>query len=218
MFIAFSEDIFATLPSFASKRFFWIDNKINVNDANVNKIIVRLKLTISKVEEIKIKIIKSLIMLKKVSIYETEHPKEVLKLFNILLLLVLIWYSYVLNKTLLKADLLIVVAIEAFTKNIKSTKNNFIYEFIATKDINKINEGNKRALGSIIPKKFDISVTNGSSSAFTGSPIIVIKGITNITGKVSVMPFNNKIIVRRKSLYLLPSLPNLHKMSACFIR
>ena len=29
-------------------------------------------------------------LLKKVSIYETEHPKEVLKLFNILLLLVLI--------------------------------------------------------------------------------------------------------------------------------
>ena len=37
-------------------------------------------------------------------------------------------------------------------------------------------------------------------------------------GIVSVMPFINKKIVRRNNLYLLPSLPNLHKISACFIR
>ena len=89
---------------------------------------------------------------------------------------------------------------------------------MATNKRNKIREGNNKLLGSVIPKLIDISLTLGSSKTFSGSPIIVINGITNMIGIVSVMPFINKKIVRRNNLYLLPSLPSLHRISACFIR
>ena len=63
---------------------------------------------------------------------------------------------------------------------------------MATNNKNKIREGNNKLLGSVIPKLLDISWTLGSSKTFSGSPIIVINGITNMIGIVSVMPFINR--------------------------
>ena len=87
-----------------------------------------------------------------------------------------------------------------------------------TKPTNNNRNGNKRSLGLEIFSKSDIFDIFGKSITFSGLPIIVINGITNMIGIVSVMPFNNKKIVKRNNLYLLPSLPSLHRIIACFIR